>query len=519
MSTYWRVLISLLLLFAMQFAGIPVSAAPQEPPSAISATHITQANIHKAVASLAGFAQALQKKTGVPGIAIAVVRGDKVLYARGFGVRKIGTTLRVDANTVFQLASVSKSLASTVVAGAVGQGRVKWTDPVAKYLPGFTLSDPYVGSHVTIEDMFSHRSGLPDHAGDLLEDLGYSRADVLSRLALEPLDPFRITYHYTNFGLTAAAQAVANAEGMTWSALSQHILYGPLGMTSTSSRWSDYHNNANHATLAVKRNGMWINSSREPDAQSPAGGASSSVNDLAKWMMLELSEGKYHGKQIIDRAALLQTQQPLMLTKPANPPNRGSFYGLGMGVSYDEAGFLRLSHSGAFESGAATTYAMLPAAHLGIVVLTNGEPMGVPEAIAMQFYDVVEFGKVQRDWPSLLFSAFAQLMAPTGDLVGKTPPAHPNPALPLDAYVGRYVNTYYGPATVTVKNGVLLLAIGKTGKFTLRHWDGNAFSLQPSGENAPGLTSATFTPASTAHAAALTIDYLNANGLGTFIKT
>ncbi len=502
----------------MQFAGIPVSAAPQEPPSAISATHITQANIHKAVASLAGFAQALQKKTGVPGIAIAVVRGDKVLYARGFGVRKIGTTLRVDANTVFQLASVSKSLASTVVAGAVGQGRVKWTDPVAKYLPGFTLSDPYVGSHLTIEDMFSHRSGLPDHAGDLLEDLGYSRADVLSRLALEPLDPFRITYHYTNFGLTAAAQAVANAEGMTWSALSQHILYGPLGMTSTSSRWSDYHNNANHATLAVKRNGMWINSSREPDAQSPAGGASSSVNDLAKWMMLELSEGKYHGKQIIDRAALLQTQQPLMLTKPANPPNRGSFYGLGMGVSYDEAGFLRLSHSGAFESGAATTYAMLPAAHLGIVVLTNGEPMGVPEAIAMQFYDVVEFGKVQRDWPSLLFSAFAQLMAPTGDLVGKTPPAHPNPALPLDAYVGRYVNTYYGPATVTVKNGVLLLAIGKTGKFTLRHWDGNAFSLQPSGENAPGLTSATFTPASTAHAAKLTIDYLNANGLGTFVR-
>ena len=509
---------SLLLLFTMLFSGFPASAAPQESPSSVTATHITQANIRKAVASLAGFARSLQKKTGVPGIAIAVVEGDKILYARGFGVRKIGTTLKVDANTVFQLASVSKSLASTVVAGAVGKGRVKWTDPVAKYLPGFTLYDPYVGSHVTIEDMFSHRSGLPDHAGDLLEDLGYSRADVLSRLALEPLDPFRITYHYTNFGLTAAAQAVANAEGTTWSALSQQILYGPLDMTSTSSRWSDYHHAPNHATLAVRKNGVWMSSSREPDAQSPAGGASSSVNDLAKWMMLELSEGKYHGKQIIDKAALLQTQQPLMLTKPANPPNRGSFYGLGMGVGYDEAGFLRLSHSGAFESGAATTYVMLPAAHLGIVVLTNGEPMGVPETIAMQFYDVVEFGKVQRDWPSLLFSAFKELMAPTGDLVGKTPPAHPQAALPLDSYVGSYANAYYGPATVTVKNGMLLLAIGKTKVFALRHWDGNTFSLQPTGENAPGPTSATFTPAINAHAATLTIDYLNANGLGTFVR-
>jgi CubicO group peptidase (beta-lactamase class C family) len=117
------------------------------------------------------------KKTGVLGIAIAVVHGDKLIYAKGFGVRKIGSNLNVGPDTVFQLASVSKSWASTVVAGAVGRGRVKWDDPVQHYLLTFTLSNPLNGSQIKIEDMFSHRSDLPG-AGDDLEYLGCNRTEV-----------------------------------------------------------------------------------------------------------------------------------------------------------------------------------------------------------------------------------------------------------------------------------------------------------------------------------------------------
>src|SRR5258708_38211276 len=120
---------------------------------------------------------------------------------------------RVDPEgaTVFQLASVSKPLSSTVVARAVGRGVVEWTDPVVGHLPLFALADPYVTEHVTLADLFSHRSGLPDHAGDLLEDLGYDQEHVLDRLRLAALAPLRARLIYTHLGPTAAAAAAAPA--------------------------------------------------------------------------------------------------------------------------------------------------------------------------------------------------------------------------------------------------------------------------------------------------------------------
>lgn len=495
-------------------------AAAAPSPSEMSAVPITSAHIDRAIASLDALTAAIMRRSGVPGVAIAVVRDGKVVYAKGFGVRKIGTHEKVDADTVFQLASVSKSLASTVVAGAVGAGAVKWSDPVAKYIPGFTLADPWVGSHVTIADMFAHRSGLPDHAGDLLEDLGYSRMQIIGKLALEPLDPFRITYHYTNFGLTAGAQAVANAEHTTWEALSQRLLYGPLGMTHTSSRWSDYNRAADKATLHVKFGRTWRVSSREPDAQSPAGGASSSVTDLAKWMILEMADGRYRGKQLIGREALLETQLPLMISGvPSAPSARAAFYGLGIGVGYDETGRLRLSHSGAFAMGAATAFEMLPAAKLGIVILTNGTPMGVPESIVKSFFNVVELGKVERDWYALYAGAFAQMLADRGELVGKSRPAHPSPALPDTEYAGTYGNAYYGAATVAATAKGLTLVLGPAHKtYALQHWNGDTFAFTPGGENATGVSAVTFVAAQRGHAQTMRIEYLDENGLGTFTK-
>ena len=369
---------------------------------------VTPQRIQRAVAALDSITRNIQRKTGVPGIAIAVVHNDKVVYLKGFGVRKAGTSQRVDADTVFELASVSKPVGAAVIAGAVGRGVVKWTDPLQKYIPGFALSDPYVSRTVTIADMYAHRSGLPDHAGDLLEDLGYNRAAIIKRLAFEPLDPFRITYHYTNFGLTAAAQAVANAAHTTWQKLSHDMLYAPLGMTSTSSRFLDYANSANKAILHVRVGDTWIAKyTRDADAQSPAGGVSSSARDMAQWMRFELANGKYNGKQVVSEAALLVTRNPnLMLAPLSSPVSRATFYGLGINVAYDPASRLRLTHSGAFGSGAATVIHLLPSENLGIVVLTNGTPIGAPEAIAASFLDLAEFGKPERDW----LAAYAPLL-------------------------------------------------------------------------------------------------------------
>jgi CubicO group peptidase (beta-lactamase class C family) len=147
---------------------------------------------------------------------------------------------------------MSKSLGASVFAHQVGTGRIAWETPVVNHLPWLSLSDPWITTHLTIGDLYAHRSGLPEHAGDDLEDLGYDRRQVLERLRFLPLDPFRSTYAYTNFGITAAAEAVAVAAGTDWAALSEQVLYGPLGMRSTSSRFSDYIGRPNRAFPHVK---------------------------------------------------------------------------------------------------------------------------------------------------------------------------------------------------------------------------------------------------------------------------
>jgi CubicO group peptidase (beta-lactamase class C family) len=228
-------------LVAAVVLALPGAASARQSPSQESAVPIPPGQIEAAVGRLDGLADDLLRRTGVPGLAVAVVRDDKVVYAKGFGVRRVGTDERVDENTVFQLASVSKPLGATVIARSVGRGKVDWDDPVTEYLPRFRLADPFTSRRVTIADMYAHRSGLPEHIGDLQEDMGYGQREVLRRLRYVPLaPPLRSGYAYTNFGLTVGGLAAARAEGTSWQDLSSRNLYKPLRMTSTSSRFSDY---------------------------------------------------------------------------------------------------------------------------------------------------------------------------------------------------------------------------------------------------------------------------------------
>jgi CubicO group peptidase (beta-lactamase class C family) len=480
---------------------------------------IKQANVNRAVKSIGPYAKKLMKETGVPGVAIAVVQGDKIIYAQGFGVRRVGTNLKVTPDTIFSLASVSKSLAATVVAGAVDHGKVSWDDPVAKYLTDFTLKNKEVGEKVTIADMFAHRSGLPDHAGDLLEDLGYTQSEIFYRLRFEPLKPFLTTFAYTNFGLTAGAEAVAKAEGLSWAELSERELYTPLNMTSTSSKWVDYQRAENKADIHTKdAKGIWKTRARNADEQSAAGGASSSVNDLAKWMILMLNDGEFKGKQIIDKNELLKLRELPDNVRPL-VKRLTSFYALGMNVSTDKTGRLRMSHSGAFALGAGTNYALLPSERLGIVVLTNGMPLGVSEAISQRFLDIAEHGEVHVDNFPKYLDYFTQLLAYRGELVGKQPPAEPAPALPDDAYIGTYANEYYGPAIVKKTDKGMSLVVGPDKRtLPLRHWDGNTFAFDTGGENSIGISSVEFTPAKGDEPASMKVEFFNANGLGIFTK-
>src|SRR5215475_10477960 len=251
--------------------------------------------------------QAIQNKV-VPGLAIAVVFQDKVVYAKGFGVREVGKPEKVDADTVFQLASVSKPIGATVVAALVSEGKIAWDSKISDLDPTFAMYDPWVTREITIRDLYAHRSGLPAHAGDLLEDLGYDRAQVLYRLRFQkPDSSCRSHYAYTNFGMTAAAVAAAKAYDLDWANASEQKLYKPLGMHSTSSRYSDFIARTNKAVGHVLVNGKWVHKlQRNPDAQSPAGGVSSSVSDVAQWLRLYIAHGQFNGRQMVDEKALAE---------------------------------------------------------------------------------------------------------------------------------------------------------------------------------------------------------------------
>jgi CubicO group peptidase (beta-lactamase class C family) len=463
------------------------------------------------------------KRTGVPGMAVAVVYRDQAIALKGFGVRQAGRPESVDADTVFQLASVSKPIAATVMAALAGAGTISWDDRLIDRLPGFELFDPWVTREVRLRDMFCHRSGLPDHAGDLLEDLGYDRAEILRRLRyLKAGGSFRADYAYTNFGFTAAAVGAARAAGMAWEDLCAERLYRPLGMNATSSRFADYAAARNRAVGHVREGDRWVAKYvRDADAQSPAGGVSSSVRDMAQWLRLQLGGGKVNGRQVVAAAALEETHRPQVVSGFNPVTQRANFYGLGWGVNYDADGGLRLSHSGGFELGAATNVVLRPADHLGIVVLTNAAPRGIPEAIAASFMDLALAGKIERDWFAIFQKAFENLeKAEASSLPDfSKPPARPSPPLPASAYAGTYRNDYYGDVAVVEKEGALLLQEGpKKTPFRLRHWDRDLFLYQPTGEMAAGLSGVAFRIGPDARATSIVIDNLNKDGAGTFVR-
>ncbi|MDR0225946.1 MAG: serine hydrolase [Burkholderiaceae bacterium] len=457
---------------------------PIDPP--------TSERVQRALDALDGLVREQMRRTGVPGVAVAVVSEGRVVHARGHGLRRADASLPVDADTVFQLASLSKPVGATVVAQQVGQGRVAWDTRVQQGLPWWTLADADQARRLTVGDMYAHRSGLPGQAGDLLEELGYDQRQVFDRLRYLPLRPVGTQYAYSNFGLTAGAEAVAALAGQPWATLSQQALYGPLGMVQTSSRFADFEARPNRAAGHRRVDGRWQPGLvRRPDAQSAAGGVSSTVRDMARWMLMLLDEGRFEGRRVVDAQALRAAMSPQMLQSPAGNGEPARYYGYGFNVGVSEGGRTTYGHSGAFSAGSATAFTIVPDLRLGIVVLTNGMPIGVPEIVVSQFLDLVEWGRQRKDWEDIWTRRMASLMAPHGELVGVPRPVLPRPPQPLGSYVGSYANRFYGPAQVGLAGSGLQISLGQE-RIALSHWDGNTFSFVPAADAPGSLSKAVF---------------------------
>jgi len=483
----------------------------------------TREKVAAALPKLKEFARQTIDRKLVPGLSIAIVHGDDVVFLEGFGARQVGKPEAVDVDTVFQLASLSKPLASTVVAALVGDGKVSWDSRIRDIDPGFALHDELATATVTVRDLFAHRSGLPGNVGNDIEELGFSQGEILQRLRLAPpAYSFRNGYSYSNFGLTEGAVAAARFSGRSWEEAAEEKLYKPLGMSATSSRYRDFMNRTNRANLHVRVDGTWASfTRRNADAQSPAGGASSTARDLAQWLRLLLANGQYQGHQLIDRTALEQAHVPAIVRSVDAKTGAPAFYGLGWNVNYREHG-VEWSHAGAFSAGARTLVHLIPGEQLGIAVLANAFPTGVPEGIAATFFDLVFAGRPTRDWVAVANEAFEagyqESMKPS--LAYAKPPAAPSPALPASAYTGDYRNEYAGDAKVTDSGGALYLHLGPAGKrFPLIPFNRDLFTYSPFAETPGSRMGVSFLIGPDGKASEVTVEDLNEYGLGRLART
>lgn len=485
--------------------------------TAVVAT-VDPASFQRALDALPGLCQDGVNATGVPGLSVAVVLDGQVRYSGGFGVKEVGKNDAVSADTIFQLASVSKPIGSTIVAAIVSEGAITWENKsnspriIAEY------ADPYVTSEVQLSDGFTHRSGLFGTAGDDLELFGFGREAIFARMkSLPPSGPFRITYSYSNYGLTLAAEAASNAVGKSWDDAAQDYIYDPLGMSVTSSRYSDFLSRSDRSSLHMpsinNTDQIWMAAPvRNPDAQAPAGGVSSSANDLAKWLQLHLNNGRVGDNQLISEDALNETRIPRIVRGLTPIINQTGFYAYGWDIDYED-GKIWQSHAGAFSNGARTLVKMSVDERIGILILANAFPTGIPEGIADTFFDLVYYNESRRDYRTLWNDAYSIFdQPPSPYLSGKA--ADADPMLSADVYTGTFYNAYTGVAEVTTGSAedelLVTFTAGSNSTFTLKHWSRDTFYISEL-QYDPG-AGVTFAVGTDGNSSSMTLDYLNPGG-------
>ncbi len=302
----------------------------------------------------------------IPGMAIAVVKDDKIILSRGFGSRNLQENLPATDDTLFAIGSSTKAFTATLIGMMIDEGKMTWEDPVRKHLPDFRLSDPKADEQVVIRDLLCHRIGLA--STDMLWYSGKaSRTEILQTIAkAELLDPFRSQFKYNNVMFLAAGEAVAKAAGSNWDDLIAKRFFGPLGM-----KHSNTHYEQAQADPMLSKGYDWddeksdyiLKPMRNLSNIAPAGAINSTVKDMAQWVRLQLGHGEINGKRLVSRERLDETWSP-QITVAGDVK-----YGLGW-MLHKWSGRRLVEHGGNID-GFGAQVALLPDDGVGFVLLTN----------------------------------------------------------------------------------------------------------------------------------------------------
>ncbi len=435
---------------------------------------------------------------GVPGASVAIVKNDSMVFAKGYGVKRIGTKDSVNSQTSFAIASLTKSMTASCLAILVDEGKMKWDDPVQKYVPEFQLYDAYVTREMTIRDLLNHRSGLETFSGDLLWwGTSYDSKEVLRRARyLKPKSSFRSKYGYQNIMYMTAGLVIEKVSGMSWHEFIRTRIFLPIGMNSTVTKFSDIATLSNKATPHSKLGkNLFVVDYRNWDNIAAAGSTISNVEDMAKYIRLQLGHGAFKGQRIFSEKVQYEMWSPQTLVQISqfglqfNPTRHFNTYGFGWGM-IDYRGKKILMHSGGYD-GMISQMVLVPEDNFGFVILTNS----ISSMASSLIFGLIDrsMGIYDRDWSAeiLKLSKSAEekeiLEEKKADSLRVK---NTKPSLALEKYAGTYSGELYGDAIVVIEKNKMKIKLVPTASLTgtLTHWHYDTFKIELDDKNLPSGT-------------------------------
>ena len=434
------------------------------------------------------------KAFDVPGIAVAVVKDNQVILAKGYGVRSLNTKQKMDENTLFGIASNSKAFTAAALGILVDEKKLSWDDKVISYLPEFRMYNDYVTKEFTIRDLLTHRSGLGLGAGDLMVWPGknnFTKQDIIHNLRyLKPVSGFRTKYDYDNLLYIVAGEVVARVSGMSWESFIETRIMLPLGMTRSAASYIRLKDSSNVIDPHAPVNGKVQVIARDANSTlNAAGGIYSNITDMSKWIMMQLNNGQYGeglSKQLFSRDVQrtmwsVQTVIPVGESTDYNTHFAG--YGLGWRLS-DVKGYKQVTHTGGL-AGIVTQVTLIPELKLGILVFTNQQSGAAFNAITNTIKDSY-FGIKGIDRVKQYAEGSAKGVEEADKITGdiwkaieeQQKSATAKTAITL--FAGTYTDKWFGDVVISVKNGKPRFDSKRSPKLTgeLLAYKGNTFIVK-----------------------------------------
>lgn len=429
------------------------------------------------------------KTFDVPGIAVAIIKDDKVIHAKGYGVRSLNTKQKVDENTLFGVASNSKAYTAAALGMLIDEKKIKWDTKVTDIIPEFKLYNPYVTEEFTIRDLLCHRSGMGLGAGDLMmwpDSSNFTKADIIHNLRfLKPVSSFRTKYDYDNNLYIVAGEVIARVSGISWEDFVETRIMQPLGMTKTAASLSRVKDKSNvidpHAPVNGKVQAIGIDWS---ETANSAGGIYSSVSDMSKWVIAQINGGKYGDgtKRLFSEEVHQEMWSPqtiIPVRSPAPYNTHFASYGLGWFLS-DVKGYKQATHTGGL-AGIVTQVTIIPEMKLGIIVFTNQQVGAAFTAITNTIKDSY-FGmpKVDRvaEYHARVVAGNENAKKITSEIwTAIDAQQKSNTKIDLTQFTGIYRDTWFGDIEISLKNGKLYFDSKRSPRLSgeMLYYKGNTF--------------------------------------------